>query len=69
MVRNSGALKNKNRTFKTPDIPYCITWSEIIFFWNISDHDVGSPPWNSNVCRYILISIILTSKQKYLTKQ
>ena len=29
-----------------PQIPYFIIWSEIIFFWNISDHDVGSPPWN-----------------------
>ena len=36
--------QNKNRTFKTPDIPYFIIWSEIIFFWNIKGHDVGSPP-------------------------
>ena len=27
------ALQNKNRTLKTPDIPYFIIWSEIIFGW------------------------------------
>ena len=43
-MRISCALQNKNRTFQTPDIPYFIIWSKIIFFWNISDHDVGSPP-------------------------
>ena len=42
-MRTSCALQNKNRTFKTTDMSYLIIWSEIIFFLNISDHDVGSP--------------------------
>ena len=31
LVRTSCALQNKNRTFKTPDIPYFIIWSDIFF--------------------------------------
>ena len=29
----SCALRIKNRTFKTPDLPYFLTWSAIIFFF------------------------------------
>ena len=34
-------VQNKNRTFKTPDIPYFTIWS---FETYLSDHDVGSLP-------------------------
>ena len=46
-MRTSCALQNKTLTFQTLDIPYFIIWSEIIFFRNISDHDVGSRPWKT----------------------
>ena len=44
LVQTSCALQNKNWTLKTSVIPYFLTWFEIIFFRNISDRDVGSPP-------------------------
>ena len=35
LVQISCAVQDKNRTFKTRDTFYFLTWSKIIFFWNI----------------------------------